>query len=115
MCHVLIIEDESLIALDLQMLLEEEGATSFAIAGGEQEAIASAMETRPDVITSDVKINDGSGPHAVQAIHERLGLIPVIFITSSPEECEPCEPPGVVLGKPFDARAVAKAFHTLQV
>ena len=115
MCHVLIIEDEPLIAMDLEQILQNEGATSFAFAASEDQAVAAAMERRPDVITSDVKLDVGTGPHAIKTIHTRLGVIPVIFITGTPAECEPCEPPGVVLSKPVNARAVISAFHRLQL
>ena len=40
LCHVLIIEDEAMIALDLEWLLEGEGASSFAFA-------ASMMRSTP--------------------------------------------------------------------
>ncbi len=113
MCHVLIIEDEPFIAMDLQQLLESQGATSFDFADSEDEAIASALARRPDIITSDVKLAHGTGPHAITSIHERLGAIPVIFITGTPDECHPCNPPGVVLGKPINARDVIEAFHRL--
>lgn len=112
--HVLIIEDEPFVAMDIQQLLEDEGVTSFAFADSEEEAVASAAMTRPDMITSDVKLLSGTGPHAVRTIQQQLGSIPVIFITGTPEDCAPCEPPGVVLSKPMSASAVIKAFHTLQ-
>nr|WP_295665972.1 response regulator [Sphingomonas sp.] len=111
---MLIIEDEPFIAMDIQQLLEQEGATSFSFAGSEDEAVASAMQSRPDVITSDVKLASGTGPHAIETIFERLGTIPVIFITGSPQDCTPCEPPGVILRKPVDAREVVAAFHSVR-
>ena len=111
MCHVLIIEDETFIAMILQDLLEREGATSIAIAVTEDEAVASALAQRPAVITSDVKLIEGTGPHAVRKIHEQLGDVPVIFITGTPEDCPLLDPPGRVLTKPMDHRAVAAAFH----
>lgn len=42
MCHVLIIEDEPMIAIDLEIVLAKEGATSFDIASTEAEAVAAA-------------------------------------------------------------------------
>lgn len=47
MCHVLIIEDEPLVAMDLQMTLEEQGAKSFDIAATEAEAVALARAHPP--------------------------------------------------------------------
>lgn len=112
-CHVLIIEDEPLIALLVQDILEQEGATSFAFADTQEGAVAAAISQPPEVITSDVRLIEGTGPEAVHAIHEKLGDIPVIFITSSPAECEPCDPPGEVLGKPIDQAELAASFHRI--
>jgi CheY-like chemotaxis protein len=113
MFHALIIEDEPLIAMDLQQVLEDEGCDSFAFAQSEEQAVAAAIAMRPDIITSDVSLLHGTGPHAVRAIHERLGAIPVIFMTGTPERCTPCDPPGVVLRKPVDPDALARALHLL--
>lgn len=115
MCHVLIIEDEPLVAMDLQMTLVDEGATSFDIAATEAEAIALARAHPPQLITSDVKLIEGTGPHAVQHILEELGKadIPVIFITGTPDACKPCNPPGLILTKPLADGELATAFRTL--
>jgi CheY-like chemotaxis protein len=112
-CHVLIIEDEPIIAMDIEDMLAAEGATSFAFAASEEEAVISALTNPPAIITSDVNLTAGNGPHAIAAIHRRLGNIPVIFITSSPAQCSPCAPPGVVLSKPLNPGAIRSAFHQM--
>ena len=111
-CHVLIIEDEPLIALSIQTILEDEGVTSFAFADTQAAAIASALSHHPDVITSDVKLVHGTGPLAVDAIYKTLGEIPVIFLTATPNDCTPCNPPGQVLRKPIKSTELAAAFHS---
>ncbi|MFV0623982.1 response regulator [Sphingomonas sp. ac-8] len=113
MCHVLIIEDEPIVAMGIQMMLEEVGATSFDIAATEADAVAAAFATPPELITSDVRLVEGTGPQAVQQIHARLGPVPVIFISGTPEECRPCGPPGVVLSKPVCEGALKDAFHQM--
>lgn len=113
MCHVLIIEDEPVIADVLRCLLEDEGAATFDYADTEEAAVAAALSRPPDIITSDVKLASGTGPQAVSTIHERLGEIPVIFITATPGDCAPCSPPGRILRKPIDCDALAEAFHEL--
>jgi CheY-like chemotaxis protein len=113
MCHVLIIEDEPIIADVLRCLLEDEGATSFDFADTQDGAVGAAVAKPPDIITSDVKLLAGTGPRAISAIHDRLGQIPVIFITATPAECKPCNPPGRLLRKPIDCDELAKVFHEL--
>ena len=111
MCHVLIIEDEPLVAMNIQNMLEDEGATSFDFAASEAEAVGVALLRPPELITSDVKLVEGTGPAAVQEIHRQLGNIPVIFISGTPEDCKPCNPPGIILSKPFRQEALVAAFH----
>lgn len=113
MCHVLIIEDEPLVALLIQEVLEEEGATSFEVASTQAEAVRSACNQKPDFITSDVRLLQGTGPEAVAEIFGRLGEVPVVFISATPDECRPCAPPGIVMAKPFENRALAAAFHRM--
>ena len=115
MCHVLIIEDEPLVAMSIQDILASQGATSFEIVETEKAAVLAATANEPRIITSDVKLLEGTGPAAVREIHKRLGPIPVIFITGTPEECRPCNPPGSIVPKPFTAHAIIAAFHQLAV
>ena len=113
MCHVLIIEDEWLIAEYLTYLAEQAGATSIATACTEDEAVQAAHEQTPGIILSDVQLLAGTGPRAVQTIFSALGEIPVIFITGTPEACQPCEPPSIILHKPVDPARVMDAFRRL--
>lgn len=113
MCHVLIIEDEPLIALDLEDLLQNHGAISFSFAEGQREAIEISRAAPPDFIVSDVNLLEGTGPLAVEAIRGELGAIPVIFVTATPEACSPCAPPGRVFRKPLDRRAIGEAFRSM--
>ena len=113
MCHVLIIEDELLVAMDLEAVLAQHGATSFAFAVTEDEAIAAAEACRPAIITTDVALVSGTGPSAVRTIQEHWGQIPVIFVTATPEACQPCEPPGRILTKPISERALTSVFREM--
>ena len=113
MCHVLIIEDEWLIADLLADIVEEAGATSIATAMTEHEAVSAARERTPKIILSDVNLAEGTGPCAVRTITAETGLIPVIFITATPEDCYPCDPPSVILHKPVQRRVVVETFRRL--
>ena len=113
MCHVLIIEDEALIALDIQDMLSSAGATTFSFAETEREAVDAARVRRPDVIMSDVMLREGAGPHAVEAIQGEMGPLPVIFITATPQACVSCGSLAVVLGKPMINARVREAFRAM--
>ncbi|RYF20538.1 MAG: response regulator [Oxalobacteraceae bacterium] len=110
MCHVLIIEDDPFVSMHLSLLAEDAGATSIGTADTESEAVTAARDRRPDVILSDVRLIEGTGPRAVARIYTDCGPIPVIFVTGTPEECEPCHYAEAVLGKPVNDRALKSAF-----
>lgn len=113
MCHVLIIEDEPLIAMLLRDLLEDAGATSFSFAATQHEAVAAASDQLPTIITSDVKLLDGTGPRAVALIHARCGVIPVMFVTGSPADCDPCPESARIIPKPIERDLVIQTFREL--
>lgn len=113
MCHVLIIEDEPLIALDLEHILGGLGATTFDVADAEQQAVDAANRRKPAIITADVRLRIGRGPDAVGAIIARYGPIPVIYITADTERCSASETVRV-LRKPANESAITRAYQTLR-
>jgi len=113
MCHVLVIEDEALVAMMIEDAVLDAGATSVAVAATEREAVEAADRQHPDLITSDVHLLQGTGPAAVATILARHGEVPVLFITATPGDCQPCSPPGVVLAKPVDHADLARRFRLL--
>jgi DNA-directed RNA polymerase specialized sigma24 family protein/AmiR/NasT family two-component response regulator len=82
---VLIIEDEPLIALDLQSLVEDLGHNVVDVARTHKEAVASIAKLAPGLILADIQLADGSS--GLEAVNEILGMleVPVIFITAYPE------------------------------
>jgi CheY-like chemotaxis protein len=82
---VVIIEDEPLIAIDLQNVVQALGHRVVGVARTEREAIAAVMQTRPGLVLADIRLADGSsGIHAVNEIL-RTFSVPVIFITAFPQ------------------------------
>jgi hypothetical protein len=81
---------------------------------GDASTWAESARVMPaEMILSDVRLTSGTGPLAVQAIIAEHGDIPVIFITDTPEDCAPCAPPGVILGKPIIEHALKDTFRRL--
>src|SRR5215468_6852686 len=83
--HALIIEDEFLTALDLKGTLHELGFESVEIALCEEDAIEAARRRRPDFITADVRLKQGTGIEALRTIEGELGSIAAIYVTATPE------------------------------
>ena len=81
--HALIIEDEILVALEVEALLTEQGYSSFDVADTPQSALACAISRPPDLITADFRIVGGTGLEAVEAIEAKLGKIPTVFVTGN--------------------------------
>ena len=105
---VAIIEDEPLIAMDLENLVEGLGHTVAGVARTRVEAVALARSTRPGLVLADIRLADGSsGLDAVNEILESMG-VPVIFITAFPESLLTGErpEPAFLISKPFRAETV---------
>lgn len=105
---VLIIEDEPLIAMDLQNLVEGLGHRVVGLARTHSEAIAAAKAKRPGLILADIQLADNSS--GLEAVNEiLLGFeVPVIFITAFPERLLTGQraEPTFLLTKPFDVNMV---------
>lgn len=100
---VLIIEDEPIIAMDLENLVSELGHRVVATAATKDEAVAKAKSERPGLVLAD--INLGEGGSGIDAVNEILSSfdIPVIFITAYPEKLLTGErpEPTYLIAKPF--------------
>jgi DNA-directed RNA polymerase specialized sigma24 family protein len=82
---VLIIEDEALIALDLQALVENLGHKVVGVARTKAEALAIGRNNALGLILADIQLADGSS--GLDAVNDLLNTfeVPVIFITAYPE------------------------------
>ncbi len=98
--HALIVEDEPMVAALIENVLRDFGCTSVDFAMTEGEAIASARQRCPDLITSDVRLAEGCGITAVQAIRSDKP-IPVVFVTATDREVRERMRDAVVVPKPF--------------
>jgi len=113
--HALIIEDEILIALEIEELLKAQGFTSIAIADSPLEALDCALKRKPDLITADYRIVDGTGVEAVKMIMAHLGPIPVVYVTGHAKALHG-QDDGVVVQKPIRPSVLAGAWqHAMQV
>lgn len=110
--RVLVIEDDPVIALDLEGIVEGLGHVVAGLAATQREAVAMARETRPDLMLADVQLADNSS--GIEAVKEILGSfseMPVIFVTGHPEKLltGAAPEPAFVIAKPFREEQVRSA------
>ena len=108
---VLIIEDEPVIAADIEALVRELGHTVLDIAATRKEALDAIARKTPGLVLADIQLADGSsGIDAVKDILARFS-VPVIFITAFPERLLTGErpEPTFLITKPFQPETVKAA------
>ncbi|MEN3930305.1 response regulator [Microvirga sp. W0021] len=101
--EILIIEDESVIAMDLEHLVESLGHSVIGVARTRTEALKIVDQKRPGLILADIQLADGSS--GLDAVNDMLKTfsVPVIFITAYPERFLTGErpEPAFLIAKPF--------------
>ena len=106
---ILIIEDEPLIAMDLESLVEGLGHNVTGVARTRTEAVKLAATKRPGLILADIQLADGSS--GLDAVNDLLKTfeVPVIFITAYPERFLTGErpEPAFLIAKPFQPTNVS--------
>src|SRR5947209_9338249 len=110
---VLIIEDEPVIAMDIEELVQSCGHNVVGVAATEAEAVEMAERTRPGLILADINLGiGGDGTMAVSRIM-RHHYAPVIFVTAYPERLLTGEAlePAFVITKPFEPMTLAIATY----
>jgi DNA-directed RNA polymerase specialized sigma24 family protein len=109
--NVLIIEDEPVIAADIEALVRELGHSVLDIAATRTEAVEAVARGRPGLVLADIQLADGSS--GIDAVRDILGEIdvPVIFITAFPERLLTGErpEPTFLITKPFQPETVKAA------
>ncbi len=101
---ILIIEDEPLIAMDIEQMVRSLGHRVTGVARTRTEALALFRADPPGMVLADIQLADGSS--GIDAVNDMLttGSIPVIFITAFPEQLLTGErpEPAFLVTKPFN-------------
>lgn len=103
--NILVVEDESIVAKDIQVCLKKLGYDVVGVVSSGEEAIEKAEETKPDLVMMDIMLKgELSGIDAAEAIRKR-NHIPVIFLTAytdrnTVDKAKETEPYGYII-KPF--------------
>jgi len=109
---VMIIEDEAIIAMDLESVVAEMGHRVTGVARTHSGAVDLAKADVPDLILADIQLADNSsGIEAVNEILAAHGDRPVIFITAFPERLLTGDrpEPAFMISKPYTEAQVRSA------
>ncbi|MDL1985283.1 MAG: PAS domain S-box protein, partial [Deltaproteobacteria bacterium] len=122
--RILIVEDEGIIAKDIQSTLNRLGYSVIGIASSGEEAIKKAMEIHPDIVLMDIVLEGAmDGVEAAEYIHDHFD-IPVVYLTAYSDDttlqrAKITEPFGYIL-KPFHEKELYTTIemalykHTMQ-
>lgn len=106
--RIMIIEDEPLIAMDIEQMVEGLGHEVVGIARTRDEAVKLFGEERPGMVLADIQLADGSS--GIDAVNDILrdSTLPVIFITAFPERLLTGQrpEPTFLVTKPFNPEMV---------
>jgi DNA-directed RNA polymerase specialized sigma24 family protein len=105
---VLVIEDEPMIAMDLEGIVEGLGHRVMGVARTHAEAVKAIAKEKPGLVLADIQLADGSS--GLDAVNEMLGSfqVPVIFITAYPDRLLTGErpEPAFLITKPYQPDTV---------
>ncbi|BCM19267.1 response regulator [Mesorhizobium sp. J8] len=114
---ILVVEDETLILMDIEAALEEAG---FAVRGvTSAESALTAFDAEPDTfkaLVTDIRLGPGkSGWDLAREIRATKPALPVIYISGDSDVHWPSEgvPNSVMISKPFFMPQITIALATL--
>ncbi len=112
--RVLIVEDDALIALDVEDALRCAGYDVCGIAASETEALAMAGQTHPDFAVVDISLSPGDGRVVARELWRRHHTA-VLFATGQFDEIRGLDNSGAIacLPKPYQAENVPRALHAI--
>jgi PAS domain S-box-containing protein len=114
--QILIVEDESIVAMDIKATLQGLGYGVIGTAASGKEAVELALRTRPDLVLMDIMLKGSiDGIEAAKRIKAVLE-IPIVYLTAYADEdtlqrAKVAEPFGYIL-KPFEGRELRTTVET---
>ena len=108
MKSVLIVEDEILVAMDLERILEDAGYQVAAIVADQKEAMS--VGSKADLAFVDLNLRDGAtGPDIARDLAKQFG-VRIVYVTANPAQIgEPAENAVGCIRKPFNESAILAA------
>lgn len=113
---VLIVEDESIVAADLEVKVNRLGYQVLGTAASGEEALALAEEHRPNVVLMDIQLQGKmDGTEAARLIQQKTGAA-IIFVTAFAavfvRDPGKMQPPGLCVSKPYSIPQLKAALQS---
>ncbi|MFP3547358.1 response regulator [Rhizobium sp. SIMBA_035] len=108
----LIVEDDFLIAMELEDILGEMGFEVQGTSPTEDEAVTDALIGRPDLMLVDYRLAAGTGLGAIARLAGTFTPA-VVFVSANIEEILRQRPSAVCVSKPFDKRQIMSAVSSV--
>ncbi len=112
---ILIVEDESIVAMDLSMRLQHEGYEIIGVADNSDEAVELFKADTPDLVLMDINIKGSKDGIETAILLKKIIEVPLIFLTafSQNEYIDRAKEvnPAAYLIKPFNAEGLMAAIQ----
>jgi CheY-like chemotaxis protein len=108
--QILVVEDDSLIAMLLVDTLVEMGHGVCGVEATETGAVAAALRCRLDLIIVDAQLREGSGVSAIDEILS-TGFVPHVFVSGDIKKVLAQKPGAVAIGKPLRESELYRAIQ----
>lgn len=123
--RLVVVEDEVIIARDIQRTLIRLGYEVLALSMTGEDALQKVAETHPDIVLMDIRLSGGMDGIATAEVIRMQNKLPVVYLTAHSDEAtlrraQVTEPYGYVL-KPFEERELVIAIdialyrHTVEM
>lgn len=112
---IIVVEDETIVALDIKRRLEKLGYRIIGLASTADQCLGLVEKTKPNLVLMDISLTGSmDGIEAAEILHKRF-LIPVIFLTANSDKstlqrASLAEAYGYIL-KPFSERELASTIE----
>ncbi|HEY1098211.1 MAG TPA: response regulator [Myxococcota bacterium] len=83
---ILIVEDEAIVAMDLQLTLQELGYDAYAVADSSDAAVRAATQRCPDLVLMDIRIKGERDGIETAGILRDGFAVPVVYLTSHADD-----------------------------
>jgi CheY-like chemotaxis protein len=81
--RILIVEDEALVAMDIEEMLLSAGFQVVGVVDTQRAAVAEAGRLAPDLILMDITLREGSGIEAARVLGS---TVPIVFVSANADQ-----------------------------